>query len=87
MCKKNKNLDEIWATMEADKHLGLSLPIWYIISSSSLRLHSLVCARSGPKVIKLFSCSTHMSLKFFFLVNVKMPTIVCILKFISRIKY
>ena len=40
---------------------------------------------SGPKVIKLFSCSTQMSTKFILLINVKMPTIVGILTFISKI--
>ena len=30
----------------------------------------------GPEVIKFFSCSTQLSMKFFLLVNVKMPTIV-----------
>ena len=39
----------------------------------------------GPEVIKLFSCSTQLSLKFILLINVKMPTIVGILTFISRI--
>ena len=39
---------------------------------------------SGPEVIKLFSCSTHMSMNFFPLINVNMPTIVGILTFISR---
>ena len=39
----------------------------------------------GPEVIKLFSCSTQQSLKFILLINVKMPTIVGILTFISRI--
>ena len=28
---------------------------------------------SGPEVIKLFSCSTQLSIKFFLLINVKMP--------------
>ena len=36
-----------------------------------------------PKVIKLFSCSTQLSMKFFLLINVKMPTIVGILTFMS----
>ena len=36
---------------------------------------------SGPEVIKLFSCSTQLSMNFFLLVNVKMPTIVGILTF------
>ena len=30
----------------------------------------------GPEVIKLFSCSTQLRLKFILLINVKMPTIV-----------
>ena len=39
--------------------------------------------QSGPEVIKLFSCSTQLSMKFFLLINVKMPTIVGILTFMS----
>ena len=39
----------------------------------------------GPEVIKLFSFSTKLSMKFILLINVKMPTIVGILTFISRI--
>ena len=41
----------------------------------------------GPEVIKLFSCSTLLRLKFILLINVKMPTIVGILTFMSRINY
>ena len=41
-------------------------------------------SRSGPEVIKLFSCSTQLSMNFFLLINVKMPTIVGILTFMSR---
>ena len=41
--------------------------------------------RTGREVIKLFSCSTQLSTKFILLINVKMPTIVGILTFISRI--
>ena len=37
------------------------------------------------EVIKLFSCSTQLSLKFIMLINVKMPTIVGILTFIGMI--
>ena len=37
----------------------------------------------GPEVIKLFSCSTQLSTKFFLLINVKMPLIVGILTFMS----
>ena len=39
----------------------------------------------APKVIKLFACSTRLSLKFILLTNVKMPTVVGILTFISMI--
>ena len=38
----------------------------------------------GPEVIKLFSCSTQLSMKFFLLIIVKMPTVVGILTFMSR---
>ena len=40
---------------------------------------------SGPEVIKLFSYSTQLSIKFILLINVKMPTIVDILTFITMI--
>ena len=40
----------------------------------------------GPEVIKLFSYSTQLNTKFILLINVKMPTIVGILTFISMIK-
>ena len=40
---------------------------------------------TGPEVIKLFSCSTQLIMKFILLINVIMPTIVGILKFISMI--
>ena len=35
---------------------------------------SIKC-RPGPQVIKLFSCSTQLSMKFSLLINMKMPTI------------
>ena len=38
-----------------------------------------------PEVIKLFSCSTQLSMKIILLINVKMPIIVDILTFISMI--
>ena len=43
--------------------------------------------RPGPEVIKLFSFSAQLRLKFVLLINVKMPTTVGILTFISRINY
>ena len=41
-------------------------------------------SESGPEVIKLLSCSTRLSMKFFILINVKMPTVVGFLTFMSR---
>ena len=41
------------------------------------------CISSWLEVIKLFSCSTQLRMKFFMLINVKMPTIVGILTFVS----
>ena len=46
-----------------------------------------VGSEPGPEVIKLFSCSTQLSMKFFPLINVKMPTVVGILTCMSRKKY
>ena len=39
---------------------------------------------SGPEVIKQNSCSTQLSMKFYLVINVKMPTNVGILTFMSR---
>ena len=52
-----------------------------VLSASTL----LACMRNRPEVIKLFSYSTHLSTKIILLINVKMPTIVGILTFISMI--
>ena len=41
----------------------------------------------GSEVVKLFSCLALLRLKFILHVNVKMPTIVGILTFMSRINY
>ena len=41
-------------------------------------------SKPGPEVIKNFSCSTQLSMKFFLLINVKMQTIVGILTFMNR---
>ena len=42
-----------------------------------------VCFKSGPEVIKLFLCSTQLSMKFSLLIIVKMPTVVGILTCMS----
>ena len=40
--------------------------------------------KSGPKVIKLFSCSTQPGMKLFLVIHVEMPIIVGISTFMSR---
>ena len=44
-------------------------------------------ASKHAQVIKLFSCSAELRLKFILVINVKMPTVVGILTFMSRINY
>ena len=65
------------------KHPMLELLFWqknyYKASLSSWR----ACRTSVPEVIKLFSCATQLSMKFFLLINVKMPTVVGILTCMS----
>ena len=57
-------------------HVAGALPL-------ALRIRTGKKTRSGPAVIILFPCSTQLSMKFSLLVNVKMPTIVGILTFMS----
>ena len=38
--------------------------------------------KPGPEIIKYCSCSTQLRIKLIMLINVKIPTIVCILTFI-----
>ena len=47
-------------------------------------LVAILNSQPGLKVIKLFSCSTQLSMQFFLLINVKKPTIVGILTLMSR---
>ena len=56
------------------------------LSASEVLDHTWITVRSGPKVIKLFSCSTQLSMKFSLLINMKMPTKIGIFIFISRKK-
>ena len=42
-------------------------------------------AKPGPEVMKLFPCSTQLSMKLILLINIKMPTIDGILTFVSMI--
>ena len=55
------------------------------LSTVNNKCNFILTPNSGPEVIKLFPCSTQLSTKFILLINVKMPTIVGILTFMSRI--
>ena len=48
-------------------------------------IFTLIAKLSVPECIKFISCSTQLSMPCIMLVNVKMPTIVGILIFISKI--
>ena len=62
--------------------IKLKTPVMHHFTKRGLVLR---CARRpGPEVIKKISCSTQLSMEFFLLINVKMPTIVGILTFMSR---
>ena len=67
----------------------LNITWWCQINIKVMSLDFCLCkntwVRSGPTVIKTFSCSTQLSTKFILLINVKMPTIVGILTFYSMI--
>ena len=64
--------------IKRSKECGRHSPIFSRVYSGSI-------THPGPEVIKLFSCSNQLSTKFILLINVKMPTIVGILTFISMI--
>ena len=51
----------------------------------SFFLYLALVRPTRPRDYKTFSCSTQLSNKFILIINVKMPTIVGILTFISRI--
>ena len=55
-----------------------------LIESVSQGFPTYACIKSGIEVIKKIPCSTQLNMKFFLVINVKMPTVVDILTFMSR---
>ena len=55
--------------------------VWHFFAEEE----RILLERPGPEVIKLFSCSTQLSITFIEIINVKMPTMVGILTIISMI--
>ena len=82
--KLKQRLEEV----EMEKNTLIKQVSEVLISEASVALYNS-CSHSkpGPEVIKPFSCSAQLRLKCILLINVKMPTIVGILIFISRINY
>ena len=56
-----------------------------VAEETGLSFDLLETTKTGPYNIKLFLCSTQLTSKFILLINVKLPTIVGILTFISMI--
>ena len=78
--KTNQN----FVRMTLNKVTLVRLGICHAIYITRFRHWLYTWKRPGPEVIKLLSCSTRLSMKFFLLINVKMPTIVGILTIMSR---
>ena len=57
---------------------------WWIHGHQPQEVYVVYGGKPGPEVIKLFSCSTQLSIKFFLFINVKMSTIVGILTIMNR---
>ena len=69
--------------LEKQKRQLLDLAETVKLSSSQNRV-SVETDETVPEVIKIFSCSTQLSMKFSLLFNVKMPTDVGIITFMSK---
>ena len=81
MCTQWK-LWPTWASAQSNQNLCCLNEITWAIGHPD-QLVSDRAIWSGPEVIKLFSYTTQLSTKFLLLINVKMPTIVGSLAFIS----
>ena len=69
--------------MQSHLNVNIAASYEYKWCNPQLQLNVDCAKASGPEAIKLFSCSTQLSMKFFQLINIKMPTIVGILTFMS----
>ena len=74
----------VWKVRWVEAGNDISTSYWTSPKYPTEELVALDDTQPGPEVIKLFSYSTQLSMKFFLLINIKMPTIVGILIFISR---
>ena len=72
----------IWVQTVCKGYQQMTLLVKRIFQCLSYKIQTL---QPGPEVIKLFPCSTQLSMKFILLINIKKPTIVGILTFISMV--
>ena len=74
-----------WNYVDADNFLPPQFLLsWRAYDKHYPKRHLQIYHYSGPEVIKLFSYSTQLGMKFSLLLNMKMPKIVGIFIFISR---
>ena len=75
-----------WKLWSACVHAKADLSLRWAHMQSCRKYYApaLFSLRPGPEVIKLFSCSTQLSMKFSPLISMKMPTIVGIFIFMRR---
>ena len=78
--KQFSMVPKIFEPLKVDWIHGKWAMPWGKVSSG----HVWTMKNPRPEVIKPFSCSTQLSMKFSVLINMKMPTIVGIFIFISR---
>ena len=69
----------VWALSQSCRRKSNTCLASQIVSLTKIII--LLLLNTGPELIKLFSCSTQLSMEVFLLIYVKMPTIVGILTF------
>ena len=88
---ENKGVGQLHSNYAADQRLcfcyiDCTIPLLYILyfkALATLYVHSLVCVGPGPEVIKLFSISTQLSMKFQMLIYFEKAKINGIFRFES----
>ena len=82
----NNNINTLHPVIDVEMGMTVAKWIWLQIAGFyTLASLGRYIGRSCFEVLKKITCSTQMSMKIILLINVKMPTIVGILTFISRI--
>ena len=81
-CKLNDKKCKEWSGISTTRSRGYKKIFMFNSWESSAHAPGDADDHASPEVIKT-SCSTQLSMKFFLLINVKMPTMVGILTFMS----